>query len=36
LDIKTIVPWQESVEAALDSLALPLKGKAVKKAPVPL
>lgn len=36
LDIKAIVPWQESVEAALDSLALPLKRKAVKKALVPL
>jgi GNAT superfamily N-acetyltransferase len=36
LDIKALVPWQESVEAALDSLTLPLKRKAVKKAPVPL
>lgn len=35
LDIKTMVRWQESVEAALDSLTLPLKKKALKKAPVP-
>lgn len=36
LDLKSMVAWQESVEAALESLKAPLAQRTPKKVPVPL
>lgn len=36
LDLKSMVAWQESVEAALESLKAPLTQRTPKKVPVPL